>query len=489
MSDLEMLAAGVVATGFDGDAFDDALPRLGGYVLFARNCPSIAHVRALAGGLRARALGGAPPLIAIDQEGGRVLRLQRDVEPMPSMMALGATGDEELAGRAGEQAAFDLRRAGCTINLAPVLDLALDPANTVIGTRSLGADPHDVARLGLAYAAGLERGGMLSCYKHFPGHGGTSVDSHVALPSVDAPEPLLRARDLIPFARAARGARAFMGAHAVVTALDPDGPATTSRRIATGLLRGELGFSGALLSDCLQMGAVSGGAGSVAAGVAALDAGVDGLLVSDDPDLAAELVRAIVRAAERGELAPERLREAYTRVLALRSAAAPPLPLDAFAPHPGVGREIARRAITLIRGVPHADPVATCAVDFTATPERPDLSHEAPAMTVVRCELDPADDGAPLEAVERSKRRPVVLARRAHLHPGQARAIVRILERHPDAVVVSMLEPFDLPLFGAARHVLAAYGDDLASLGGLADVLFGGSRPQGRLPIALSVGV
>ena len=138
---IDELARGVIAAGFHGETFDPALPEFGAYVLFARNVASLQQVRTLTDALRARPFDGIPPLIAVDQEGGRVARLLDDVEPMPSMMALGAVADLELAGRAGEQTAFDLRRAGFTLNFAPVLDLACTAENTAIGTRSIGADP------------------------------------------------------------------------------------------------------------------------------------------------------------------------------------------------------------------------------------------------------------------------------------------------------------------------------------------------------------
>ncbi|HTU82824.1 MAG TPA: beta-N-acetylhexosaminidase [Candidatus Acidoferrales bacterium] len=488
MTELELLAAGVVASGFGGDAFDEALPALGGYVLFARNCPSLPVVRALTDALRRRRIGDAEPLVAIDQEGGRVLRLRDGVEPMPSMMALGATGDAELARRAGEQTAFDLRRAGCTMNLAPVLDLALNAGNTVIGTRSLGSDPQRVAELGAAYAEGLSRGGVLACFKHFPGHGATAIDSHVALPVIETDAQTLRARDLLPFAAVARGAAAVMSAHVVASAFDRR-PASLSPAVGDGLLRRELGFDGALLSDCLQMGAVGSGNGSVPAGVDALRAGTDLLLVSDDVETARALVRAIAAAVRSGSLPRPRLEEAYERVLRLRRSGAAPLALDGFPPHPGVGREIARRAITVVRGVPHADPVACCAVDFGPDETRPDLTHEAPAIVHLPCPIDGGDQTALLARIAETERRPIVLMRRAHLHAAQAAGVARILEAYPDAAVVSMLEPYDLPVALRARHLLAAYGDDRASLGGLADVLFGGSRPEGRLPVTVGLGV
>ncbi|HEY6325657.1 MAG TPA: glycoside hydrolase family 3 N-terminal domain-containing protein, partial [Candidatus Cybelea sp.] len=146
MTDTAELARGVVMAGIAGARLDGDFPRFGGYLLFARDA-TLAEVRALTDELRAR---DGDPLIAIDQEGGRVVRLGEGVEPMPPMMALGAADDLELTRRAGEQTAFDLRRAGCTLDFAPVLDLALDPRNTVIGTRSFGADPRRVAGLGAA---------------------------------------------------------------------------------------------------------------------------------------------------------------------------------------------------------------------------------------------------------------------------------------------------------------------------------------------------
>ncbi len=247
------LARGVVMAGIPGAQFDRDFPRFGGYLLFAREA-TLAQVRALTDELRAR---DGHPLIAIDQEGGRVARLCDCVEPMPPMMALGAANDLELARRAGEQTAFDLRRAGCTMDFAPVLDLALDPRNTVIGTRSFGADPRRVAELGAAFGRGLRAGGILACYKHFPGHGATAVDSHQALPAIEADEATLRARDLVPFAAVADEAPAMMSAHVVARAFDAQYPATLSRRILSALLREELGFHGALVTDCLEMNAVA----------------------------------------------------------------------------------------------------------------------------------------------------------------------------------------------------------------------------------------
>ena len=505
MSDLEALARGAIATGFDGTELDASLPRFGGYLLFSRNCSTVEGVRALTDSLRARhGDGDLPPLIAIDQEGGRVMRLQSGVEPMPAMMALGATGDAVLAEHAGEQVAFDLRRAGCTMNLAPVLDLAVEPRNTVIGTRSFGGNPEAVATLAASYAKGLERGGVLACFKHFPGHGPTAVDSHESVPLIDADERTLRSRDLVPFERVAKRAAAIMGAHAIVRAFDAQNPATFSPRIAGELLRRELGFAGAYVTDCLEMGAVAEQGGTVASAVRALRAGADLLLVSHSVDLAEQAVAAIQRAVQDGSLALERLREANARVRRLRQAAQPPLDLDASPPHPGIGWEIAQRAITLVRGASRIDASATHALDFTlkmeflgertifhleASPATA-RSAQAPKPPGISCPYDPSADyvDSVLEDLRASKRRPLVLTYRAHLYPNQARAIRRVLAEHPDATVVSMAEPFDLALFPNARNVLAAYGTNDVSRTALAEVLSGGAPARGRLPVEIDRG-
>ena len=496
MNHVNALARGVIFCGFEGETFDASLPLMGGYVLFARNATSLRQVRALTDALRERAFDdGTAPAIAIDQEGGRVARLREGIEPMPSMMALGAANDLELAGRAGEQVAFDLRRAGCTLDFAPVLDLSSHAGNTVIGTRSLGSRPDAVAALGAAYGAGLERGGVAPCYKHFPGHGATATDSHEALPFVSDDATTLRGRDVVPFAAVARTAPAMLAAHLVVTAFDSHNPATASPAILNAFLRDELGFNGALVTDCLQMSALDERGGTVDGAVAALAAGADVLIVSNSPAVALEAVAAIERAVTGGSLPLSRLEAAFARASTLRGIAQSPIAVDAFPPHPGVGREIARRGVTLVRGFAHVDPLAAIAVSFegdrvegintAAARPRASLRHESPALKELNLPLDPAaeDIEAALRAIHDSGRRVLILARRAHLYEAQAAAIDRILADAPDAVAVSMLEPFDVPLFKKARHVLAAFGDDAASIGGLADVLFGGSPAQGQMPV------
>lgn len=500
MTDLLAAALETIAVGFDGMALDDerraffSAHRFAGYILFARNVESVEQARALTDDLRSLHPEDLPPIITIDQEGGRVARLRHGVEELPSMMAVGATGDAGLAERAGEQMAFDLRRAGVTIDAAPVLDLAVDRLNTVIGTRSFGADPALVSRFGRAFARGLERGGILATFKHFPGHGSTSVDSHLALPIVELDERTWRERDLVPFRDAAPTASAFMSAHVVLHAIDSERPGTLSKALLTHVLRDELHFKGVCFTDCMQMDAIARGIGSAAGVVAAIAAGADCALVSHDPQLALEAARALAAACERGDLPVERLLEARGRVRALRAKSAPPLPIDAVPPYPGIGRDIGRRAVTVLRGLASADPTACIEISFEgATVEGAQGAHadhatlraQAPALLRVALPLDPSDadvDRALAQIVE-SGRRAIVLSRRAHVYARQARAIERVLEREPDALLVSMREPFDVALFPRARHVVATYGDDAPSVAGLADVIFGAHAPSGIAPV------
>ena len=462
-------AAGVVMAGFDGCSIDEARDAVaqapfGGYILFARNVTSLERVRALTDALRARA--EPPPLIAIDQEGGRVTRIRDGVTDLPPMMALGATRSEQLAVSAGEQLAFDLRRSGITIDFAPVFDLALQPGNTVIGNRAFGASPELVSQLGVAFARGMQAAGMPATAKHFPGHGATSVDSHLALPRLDDDLSTLRARDLLPFVRAASEVQAMMVAHVVVAGLDPERPASIAAP-AYAMLRRDCDFRGVCFTDDMEMDAIARGIGTVEGVAAAIAAGADCAIVSHDAALARRAAEHLVACVEGGSLPLERLVEAHDRMMALRAAAASPLPLDAASPHPSIGRRIARDAVTLVRGLAEADPGACAVLSFTDGADA--LLREAPAL---------------VRATDReTRRRTIVLSHRAHLDDAQRRAIDAVLTERPDSIVVSTAEPYDTALFPQARHLLACYGDDRPSMAGLADVLFSSHEARGVLPV------
>lgn len=497
MNDLKRLAAGVVCVGFNGTKPGDLDERLldvpfAGYILFARNVESVEQTAALCAALQNHA-DGVPRIIAIDQEGGRVARLRSGVEELPSMMAVAAAGSEDLARRAGAQMGYDLRRAGVNLDYAPVLDLALFEKNTVIGARSFGDDPQEVARFAAAFASALRDAGMLATYKHFPGHGSTEVDSHLDLPVIDLDEDVLRERDLAPFRLLLADAPAVMTAHIVVNAFDRERAATISRAVLGNLLRNACAFEGVCFTDCMQMDAIAKGIGSVPGGVEAIRAGADCVLVSHSIDIALQTIDALVQAVEDGALERARLTEAYERVAALRRQAQQyaALPLPSRAPHPGIGREIGRRAVTAIRGDAHAQAGSSIIVSFEGTTtEGVQGTHtfhatlEQPVQTV-RLPLEPSggDLERALQAIQQSGKRPIVLMRRAHIYDAQRIAIDRILEAQPDSMLISLREPYDAFKFPLAKTVLCTYGDDAPSIQGLGDVIFGGAPAAGRLPL------
>lgn len=500
MTDVHSLAAGVVCVGFEGTRIEPELEQIlreapfAGLILFGRNVESLEQARALTDRIRELIDN---PIIAIDQEGGRVARLRDNVEEIPAMLAVAAAGDTDLAERAGAQLAFDLRRAGVNVDYAPVLDLMLMRMNTVIGARAFGDDPQQVIRFADAFARGLRSQGIIPTFKHFPGHGSTEVDSHLDLPAIDLDEQTLRSRDLVPFAALLPNAEALMTAHIIVRSLDAQRAATVSPRILTGLLRDEIGFNGVCFTDCMQMDAIAKGVGTTEGAVQAVIAGADCVLISHRIDLALESIVRIVEAVGTGRLSRERLEEAHARVQALRARLQPPLPLDAPAPFSGVGREIGRRAVTVLRGTADAASAQSIIVSFEgATTEGVEGLHTEHAslaggreVAELRIPLDPSAEqtDALLADLRKRGKRPIVLMRRAHVYAGQAAAVRALLEAFPDALLVSTREPFDAFMFDNARNVLCTYGDDRPSMQGLSDVLFGGNPIAGRFPLESTV--
>jgi beta-N-acetylhexosaminidase len=209
----------------------------------------------------------------------------------------------------------ELRAVGIDLDFAPVLDVDTNPQNPVIGRRSLSADPERVAALGVAFAAGLGDAGVAACGKHFPGHGDTHTDSHLALPRLPHAMERLERVELVPFAAAARaGVPAIMTAHVVFEALDPDQPATMSAAVVGGLLRDRLGYSGVVFSDDLEMKAIADHFSIEEVMIAGLRAGVDAFLVCHSPDLAHRAIDAIVSGVERGVLPEARVKQAHDRL-------------------------------------------------------------------------------------------------------------------------------------------------------------------------------
>jgi beta-N-acetylhexosaminidase len=294
--------------GFDGKSLPASLSRwlaggqVGGVVLFSRNIETPAQVRGLCREIRSAAGRGNPvPLIAVDQEGGRVERFKDPPFtrfPPARACSLFCCRNESVAEGVGAAIAAELRAVGIDVNFAPVLDVASNPRNRVIGDRAFSEDAHTAASLGIAFAKGSLSRGILPVGKHFPGHGDTSADSHEELPVVRTGRQTLLRRELLPFRRAARaGIPALMTAHVLYPALDGALPATLSRKILHDLLRKRFRFGGAVISDALEMKAIADRYGIGEAALLAVTAGCDVVLVCRGENEQAETIDRLSREA------------------------------------------------------------------------------------------------------------------------------------------------------------------------------------------------
>ena len=305
MDDLKKIAGQLIMVRLFGTELDAdtaaflAANRVRGACLFRQNMVDAAQLTRFTRGLRA--VMGPEALIALDQEGGAVVRSTWVPAP-PSAMALGAANDPGLAREVGAAVARAVRSLGFNWNFAPVLDLNNNPHNPVIAERSFGADPLLAARLALAWMEGSESEGVACCVKHFPGHGDTHVDSHRALPTVDKPLEELERFEFAPFRIAAPFAPAMMTAHIVYPALDADYPATMSRPILTGILRDSWNYQGVIITDGMDMHAIAHRYGAGQAAVRALVAGADMVMAIGSRETQIETIEAIAAAIASGEL-------------------------------------------------------------------------------------------------------------------------------------------------------------------------------------------
>ncbi|MFJ8144168.1 glycoside hydrolase family 3 protein [Streptomyces sp. NPDC096094] len=482
-------ALAVLQPGFTGTTAPDWLLRrlgegLASVGLFGRNIASAEQVAALTAQLRAER---EDVLVAIDEESGDVTRLEvRTGSSFPGNLALGAVDDVGLTREVAAELGRRLAACGVNLNWAPSADVNSNPDNPVIGVRSFGAGTDLVARHTAAYVTGMQSAGVAACTKHFPGHGDTGVDSHHAMPRIDVDASVLAERDLVPFRAAiAAGSRAVMSAHILVPALDPDRPATLSRRILTDLLRGELGYDGLIVTDGMEMRAIAGTYGIERGSVMAIAAGADAICVGgglSDEDTVRRLCDALVEAVRSGELSEDRLADAAERVRALARWTASHR-ADAGAGEAGdgdVGLRAARRALRV-----------TTAEDFTPLTEPPYVAALTPVANIAVGDETPwgvaaelfrllpgtetgsftgPDAGNEVLAAAGS-RRVVAVVRDEHRHPWMAAALDTLLAARPDTIVVEMGVPraeprgaLHLATHGAARVCGRAAAEAIAGV-------------------------
>jgi beta-N-acetylhexosaminidase len=459
---------------------------LAGVTLFGPNVHDREQLTALTASLRGAA---AEPVIAIDEEGGDVTRISHQTgSEYPGNAALGSIDDVALTRAVYAALGADLAALGVNLNLAPAVDVNSEAHNPVIGTRSFGSDPALVARHAAAAVAGMQSAGVAACAKHFPGHGSTRADSHLELATVHASLRVLRARDLPPFEAAiAAGVRAIMPSHLLIPELSGELPASLSREALTELLRGELGFTGVIVSDGLEMRAVRDRYGIPEAAVQAVIAGTDLLCLGRDQDQLSFLAvkTALVEAAQSGRLPGERLEEAAARVDELRAWTAAHSGAgkgqdhvaggDGAAPDSDgqqIGLAAARRALVVEGSLPALDNplviqfvppsnLAVGAVPWGLRPWLADGSYREISTSTPAAELPGLVARLLTDGGGRSL---VIVVRDAHRHPLAAQAVSRLVTARPDAVVLEMGLPAWRP--AAGRYVAsygAAYSNSLAA--------------------------
>jgi beta-N-acetylhexosaminidase len=303
--------------GFDGDSLPSQLSEylshgLAGVVIYQRNFKSAEQLEKLT--LAIRQAAGRPVLIGIDQEGGTRFALREPFTTWPSAAELGRLGNVDSVEQVARAMARELSAVGCNLNFAPMLDLHVNSESPVTRDRSFGRDPHLVAKMGIAFDRGLRSGGVLSCAKHFPGHGDAAIDPHLDLPVFAGRMERLEAVELVPFAAAvAAGVPLVMTAHILLPQIDSENPASLSRRMLDGVLRHRLRFDGVILADDLGMGAIAKRYGPGEAAVQTIRAGTDIAMLCHDWSAVAPSIAAVRSAKLEGHFDEEEWRASLNR--------------------------------------------------------------------------------------------------------------------------------------------------------------------------------
>lgn len=482
---------------------------LGGIILFTRNVSEPEQLLELTGAAQAaagRSRQGLPLAVAIDQEGGIVARMDeaKGYTHFPGNMALGAADDATLTYRSARVMAAEMRAVGINWNYAPVLDVNNNPANPVIGVRSYGSSPEMVTRHGVAALLGYQAGGVAACGKHFPGHGDTAVDSHLALPVIPHDRTRLEAVEFAPFREAIRaGLDSIMTAHVFFPALEPQPglPATLSRNVITGLLRQEMSFDGVVCTDCLEMKAITDNYTPDQVVQLAVEAGVDALLISHTWELQQAMYEALLAAVLSGKISEQRVEESAVRIVRMKLSR----DMDKLIPsavgtqeHKAVALEVARRTVTLVRGSEHlplsgrvtlvlprvvwfalVEDSRTVLTDLIGGLESAGLEVDA-----IDCPLDMAGVDV-AELVQRAGPGGTVVfgAAGAGRYPRQVEVAEQLAAAGCRVIVVARRMPYELKQFAGAAAAIAAYDDTPAMQTALVELLTGKLEAQGRLPV------
>ena len=317
----------LIIAGFDGIALDDNAKslikddKIGGIILFSENVESVPQLVNLTNSIKfENSSNKIPMFISVDEEGGPVSRMPKELRKFPSNRIIGDRNDDKLSYNIGKMIGKEIRSFGFNMNYAPVLDINSNPNNKVIGNRSFGNNVEVVNRLGIQTMKGLMDSNIISVVKHFPGHGDTSIDSHISLPVVEKDLEKLNSFEFIPFKKAIEnGVDAIMVSHILLTQIDKNNPATMSKAIVSDILRGDLGFNGVIITDDMTMGAITKNYSIENAAINSINAGTDIVLVCHQYKNIKSTIEAIKKAVNVNKtISEERINESVYRILKLK---------------------------------------------------------------------------------------------------------------------------------------------------------------------------
>ena len=508
---LEEQVGQLLFVGFGGTVMDETVAAFfkekkpGGAAFFSRNIKKLPQTLQLIRDVQELAPAGIPMFISVDQEGANVVRLQRHATVIPSNMAIGATGSEDLALRAGKALGKDLSLMGFNMNLAPVLDVATNPKNPVIGIRAFSGRAEDVARLGAAYVAGLQSEGVSAVAKHFPGHGDTASDSHFETPVLAHDRTRLDAVELLPFKRVVdEGIDALMTAHIVLPKLaeKSDLPATISKNLLTKIVRNEWQYDGLVITDGLEMHGIVSRYGSGEAAVRAVNAGADMVLILWTVQKKNEVHQALLRAVRSGRITKARLHQSLRRILRVKQRrgilnqklkpVAQTLAELKQGQHRQVVSEIADQAITVVKTPKKNLPLRSDKKYVVASTEPAfmrQLNKKLPNSKSIRLRL-----GATKKRKNTLAKQVVAAAADSDevilglLNADYAGLAQKIRKAYPqkNITVVSFGSPFLSSYLTKDVTFVCAFGFRRASEVAAAEVLLGLREAKGNLPVDLT---
>jgi beta-N-acetylhexosaminidase len=482
-----------------------------GVTLFRpNNYRDVEQLRTLTESLQESRSASLPLLIAIDQEGGQLHAFGSPATVWIGNMALGAADDERLTERVGYALGRELRAVGINVNYAPVADLASNPMNPATGARAFGDDPNHVARHVVAIIKGLQSAGVAATMKHFPGKGDSEVDSHHAMPIIRHDRGWLDRHEFVPFKAAiAAGVKLAMTGHFALPSItgSDDLPCTLAAETNTDLLRNEMGFDGPLITDALDMKALSQGSAQAIDVIAAVRSGVDLLLMTADAEQEQRVTSALSLAMSRRLIDPNVLTASDDRVSALRTWVGefdtPDLAEVGSEAHQRLNREVAQRSITLVKDDTNLVPIDTTSSvvvviepeTFTVTPadtsdlESPTLATYLSTLVGGRCESmvysrRPAEEEIEAAATMAASADIVVVATAAAtIEELQAELVRKVVEANERTIVVAQRTPFDLALYPQVPAYLCAWSVNPVSMEAAAKAIVGAAPISGALPV------